>query len=386
MILKKYLFIFTFICSLYIALDLELIAKNLSKPVYLCSPNSQNELYIVEQKGQIIKINLNGKKETFLDIRSKVKNPTFPGDERGLLGMAFHPEYKNNGYFFLNYIDNNENSIISKIKYNHITKEFSESILIKLKQPYSNHNGGQLEFGSDGYLYIAFGDGGAADDPHNNAQTLTNFFGKILRIDINDRFYKIPPDNPFINTENAKKEIWAYGLRNPWRFSFDLSNNLIIIADVGQNSWEEINMQNSSLGGLNYGWNIKEGKHVYTENTQQVTIIDPILEYPSNANYARTLTKINQSIDVIGCSVTGGYVYTKKDIPDIQNCYLFGDYCTGRIWTLKDFNSSNYKIKDITEELTKNLKKQLYISSFGIDSKDNLYIIDHSGSIYKIIN
>ena len=201
-------------------LDLELIADGFSKPIYLCSPiGPKNDLYIVEQRGKIIR--LNEKKETFLDIRKRVKSPTFPGDERGLLGMAFHPDYQDNGYFFLNYIDKTENTIISKFKYDSLNKIFDETILIKLKQPYSNHNGGQLEFGPDGYLYIALGDGGSSGDPENNAQNLNTFLGKILRIDINDSLYTIPFDNPFIDNKKARDEIWAYGLRNPWRFSFD---------------------------------------------------------------------------------------------------------------------------------------------------------------------
>ena len=265
MILKTLILLLTLISHIN-ALDLELITNKLSKPVDFCSPlNSLDEFYIVEQGGKIIKIDKNHELSVFLDIQNKVKNATFPGDERGLLGMAFHPYYMNNGYFFINYIDNDENTVISKIRYDISTNLFQETILIKVKQPYSNHNGGHLEFGYDGYLYIAFGDGGSSGDPENNAQNLSNFFGKILRIDVNHERYKIPKDNPFIDNVIAKSEIWAYGLRNPWKFSFDLSTNSIFIADVGQNSWEEINIQSALVGGMNYGWNIKEGLHIYDE-------------------------------------------------------------------------------------------------------------------------
>ena len=382
--LKKYLF-FIIIYSFCIGLDLELIAEGLSKPIYLCSPNnSNNELFIVEQRGKIIKINAIGEKEIFLDIRKKVATPIFPGDERGLLGMAFHPNYKENGYFFLYYIDNDSNSIISKFQYNMKKTKFNETILIKIEQPYSNHNGGQIAFGLDGYLYIGLGDGGSANDPDNNAQNLNNFLGKILRIDINNETYSIPIDNPFVEDNNALDEIWAYGLRNPWRFSFDRLEENIIIADVGQNSWEEINIQNASLKGLNYGWSFKEGSHLFKELKNEIALVDPVFEYSSNANYGKTLAGFRQSSDVEGCSVTGGYVYS-GDIEDLYGWYIFGDYCTGKIWGLKK-GSNNYEILDLTSTLFKKIKQQLYISSFGEDANNELYIIDHSGFVYKIIN
>lgn len=372
--------------TLSIGLELELIADGLSKPIYLCSPKKlNNELYIAEQRGKIIQIDSDGNKTTFLDIRKKVKTPTFPGDERGLLGMAFHPDYKSNGHLFLNYIDNSENTIISKFKYDSINKIFNETVLIKLKQPYPNHNGGQLEFGPDGYLYIGLGDGGSSGDPDQNAQNLTNLFGKILRIDINDSLYTIPEDNPFVNNDDALNEIWAYGLRNPWRFSFDILNSLIFIADVGQNSWEEINIQDAGVGGLNYGWDIREGSYSYRESPDTMKLINPLFEYSSNANYGKTLAGFNQKSDAIGCSVTGGYFYSKKDIPIITGHYLFSDYCTGKIWGIKK-NNSEYVITDFSSIILEKIKKQLYISSFGIDSQDDIYIVNHTGEIYKIVN
>ena len=383
--MKKVLFILTLTLSL--SLDLKLVTDGLSKPVYLCSPkNLNNKLYIVEQRGKIIQVDIDGNnKKTFLDIRKKVKKPIFPGDERGLLGMAFHPDYKNNGYFFLNYIDNSEHTIISKFKYNIDTENFDETILMKIKQPYPNHNGGQLEFGLDGYLYIGMGDGGSAGDPDENAQSLDNLFGKILRIDVNDSLYKIPLTNPYIDNDKALDEIWAYGLRNPWRFSFDEISNHIIIADVGQNSWEEINIQDAQIGGINYGWNLREGKHSYKKNDSNMILTDPLIEYSSNANYGKTLTGLKQDINAIGCSVTGGYVYTRNDIPEIKNSYLFADYCTGKIWGINKSENPNYIVKDLSNLLFKNIKKQFYISSFGVDSKGFLYIVNHSGEIYKIV-
>tara|TARA_A100001011_G_C14320943_1_gene850586 strand:- start:7200 stop:8381 length:1182 start_codon:yes stop_codon:yes gene_type:complete len=376
-----------------IAIDLQLISNKLQKPVHMCSPEGLDEhIYIVEQRGKIIKIDKNNNVSTFLNFTDRVKSPIFPGDERGLLGMAFHPEYKKNGIFFINYIDNNENTMISKITHNNIDQEFEEMPLITFKQPYSNHNGGHLSFGPDGYLYIGVGDGGSSGDPHKNAQNLYNFFGKILRIDVSNDKYTIPKNNPFINTD-AKEEIWAYGLRNPWKFSFDKKSNMIFIADVGQNSWEEINIQKIDSGGLNYGWNIMEGNHVFLDQEpdkfielNELDLINPSIEYSSNANYGKTLAGFKQSINAIGCSITGGYVYRGHEIDEIKGHYFFADYCTGKIWSIKNFTSENYEIIDWTDDLLEKKKKQIYISSFAEDSKKNLYILDHSGSIFKIIN
>ena len=305
--------------------------------------------------------------------------------------MAFSPDYINKKSFFVNYIDKNENTVISKMTHNIDTNLFDEQVLIKVQQPYSNHNGGHLEFGLDGYLYIAFGDGGSAGDPEKNAQNLSNFFGKILRIDINDNEYIIPKNNPFVNTKNARPEIWAYGLRNPWKFSFDSSTNSIFIADVGQNSWEELNIQSATIGGINYGWNIMEGSHAYNKESiinpdiNKDILVNPFFEYPSDANYGKTLTGFKQSKNITRCSITGGYVYNGDKLDTIKGHYFFSDYCTGKIWSIKNFNSNDFEIIDWTDDLLENNKKQLYVSSFGKDSKNNLYILDHNGALYKIV-
>lgn len=378
-------FILLFLVSISFCLDLRLISDGLIKPVYLCSPqDTRNELYVVEQGGKVIKLDSLGNKSTFIDIQKKIKKPNFPGDERGLLGMAFHPNYKENGFFFLNYIDKLENTIISKLNYNKKKNKFDETILMKIKQPYSNHNGGQLAFGPDGYLYIALGDGGSSGDPDGNAQNLNSFLGKILRVDVNDSLYKIPGDNPFKNNKNAIDEIWAYGLRNPWRFSFNFKDNLISIADVGQNAWEEINIQKAEIGGLNYGWNAFEGSYPYNESIIKDQI-NPSFEYSSNANYARTLAGFKQKSNVTGCSITGGYFYEGKEITEIKDYYLFSDYCTGKFWGLKNENNS-YILKEFSDQILKNIDKQLYVSSFGKDSFGEIYVVNHSGEIYKIIN
>ena len=378
------IFILFFFITISFCLDLELISDGFNKPVYVCSAeDNKNELYVVEQGGKIIKIDSLNNKSTFLDIQNKIKKPNFPGDERGLLGMAFHPKFKQNGFFFLNYIDREENTIISRFKYNKKKNKYDETILIKIKQPYANHNGGQLEFGPDGYLYIALGDGGSSGDPDGNAQNLNSLLGKILRIDVNDSYYKIPANNPFKNNENAHDEIWAYGLRNPWRFSFNFKENLICIADVGQNAWEEINIQKAETGGLNYGWNAFEGSHPYMESSIKEQS-EPTFEYSSNANYARTLAGFKQKNNVTGCSVTGGYFYEGTEITGIKDFYLFSDYCTGKFWGLKKENN-RYILKEFSDQILKNIDKQLYVSSFGKDSSGNIYVVNHSGEIYKII-
>lgn len=279
------------------AVSSRLVAGGFSKPVYVTShPEDAELLFLVEQKG-IIKIIGPGavRSRPFLDITDRVHNPVTPGDERGLLGLVFHPEFSDNGFFFVNYVDESDRSIISRFRASPGSMDAdpeSETVLIKLKQPFSNHNGGHLEFGRDGYLYIALGDGGSAGDPLNHAQNLDNLFGKILRIDVNRGDpYGIPDDNPFVNVDGAKPEIWVYGLRNPWRFSFDRASGDLYIGDVGQDAWEEIDVQSaSSRGGENYGWRIMEGNHCYNppEECDSEGLVEPVWEYSNDADYMRT--------------------------------------------------------------------------------------------------
>ena len=245
-------------------------------------------------------------------------------------------------------------------------------------------------------MYISIGDGGSSGDPEYRAQDLSNWFGTILRIDVNvDNGYKIPKDNPFYNNEPYKGEIWHYGLRNVWRFSFDKKTGDMYLGDVGQNNWEEIDWQPSnSKGGYNYGWNILEGTHCYDkegikcssqnglEHWQNHTIL-PIFEYPNDANYVKTIMGIKQP-KLQGCSVTGGYVYRGKNKPDLYGRYFFGDYCTGKVWSLKN-NNGIVNIIEHTQELLSTMnKKQFYLSSFGEDGNGELYLVDYSGEVYSI--
>jgi glucose/arabinose dehydrogenase len=241
----------------------------------------------------------------------------------------------------------------------------SEVIIMEVEQPYSNHNAGQLAFGPDGYLYVALGDGGSAGDPLGNGQNLTTLLGSILRIDVNGLSgpgdYGIPADNPFVGVEGAREEIWAYGLRNPWRFSFDLQTGLLWAGDVGQSSWEEIDIITK---GANYGWNIMEGSHCYSPATgcNQSELTLPVVEYDHSQ----------------GCSVTGGYVYRGDQIASFQGYYIYGDYCSGNIWALA------YDGSVVTENILL-VDSGLSITSFGEDLAGNLYILDRQGGVYTLV-
>ena len=375
-----------------------LIADGYKKPVFITSyPNNAKLLYIVEQAG-LIKIINDGKKlsRPFFDINKRVVNPNRPGDERGLLGFAFHPNHTNNGKFYINYMDNDGNTIISEFSTNSELRadHKSERIILKLKQPYGNHNGGDIQFGPDGYLYISIGDGGKAGDPLNAGQDLSSLFGKIIRIDIEQKPYGIPKSNPFFGQKDKREEIWAWGLRNVWRFSFDKQTGDKYLADVGQNKWEEVNFEPaSSKGGLNYGWRIMEANHCYDpkENCPTEGLIKPIIEYPNDANHPAFAFRIIEELsfsetDVEGCSVTGGYVYRGQKIKSMQGQYIFGDYCSGNIWTLKVVNGKAINFKNRTEEINIGGGEfTTYISSFGQDSDGEIYIIDYNGGIYKLI-
>ena len=368
------------------------IAEGYAKPVYICQPPGDNDrLFVLEQKG-VIKIIKNGKKvrKPYADLRNRIHNPIKPGDERGLLGMAFHPDFQSNGFVFLNYTDEDDHTIVSRFSVSDNPDKLNtdtEKVLIKLKQPFSNHNGGHMVFGPDGYLYISLGDGGKWGDPYDNAQNLETLFGSILRIDVdNGDTYAIPGNNPFVDVENAKGEIWLYGLRNVWRFSFDRENGDVYLGDVGQDMWEEINFISAKeAGGQNFGWRVMEANHCYNppEDCEQTGIL-PIYEYPNDANYMKVLTGMDEP-NVDGCSVTGGYVYRGENIPGLQGTYFFADYCSGNIWTFKEVDGKAIEFKNRTEEISLGGGEFTnYISSFGEDNNGELYIVDYNGIIFKL--
>ena len=343
------------------------------KPIELTSPaDGTDRIFVASQNGKIYVFPNSATTQNasvFLDLSSKIK----AGGELGLLGLVFHPDYKSNGYFYVNYTrDNPLQTIISRFKVNtgnsNSADPNSEQVLLTYNQPFTNHNGGKVAFGNDGYLYIASGDGGSSGDPQNNAQNRKNLLGKILRIDVNTTSgnlnYAIPTDNPYKgNTEGFREEIYAYGLRNPWRFSFDRTTGALWAGDVGQNKVEEISIIEN---GGNYGWKIMEANTCYgTPNCDQTGLKPPVWSYEINAQNGR--------------SVTGGYVCHDKSMAGLEGKYIYGDYVSGNIWALT-FNG-NQAVKN--ELITKVADG---ISSFGEDSKQGLYVLGHTnGKIYKFV-
>lgn len=358
------------VLDLTISID-SIVAGGFSLPVQVThSGDNSGRLFVVEQGGLIKIIQPDSSVSTYLDIHTRLTS----GGERGLLGLAFHPNYINNGYFYVDYTDLNGDTTVSRFQVSADPNQAlatSELVLFKVAQPYSNHNGGQLLFGPDGYLYISLGDGGSGGDPLNNGQNLSTPLGKILRIDVDQgNPYSIPTDNPFYGDNNADERIWVWGLRNPWRFSFDRLSGDLFIGDVGQNLWEEIDIQDSaSTGGENYGWRCMEGNHVYStsapcdSSSYLSTLIPPITEYSHT----------------IGHSVTGGFVYRGENYPAFSGTYFFADYVDGIIFSLQ--NSGTGWVQ------TQELDTGLLISSFGEDQNGELYIVDYGGgNICRLID
>jgi len=326
-------------------------------------------IFVTEQRGVIHAFAPNQPQQgahVFLDITDRVNRG---GNEEGLLGLAFDPDYRNNGCFYVYYsAANPRRSVVSRFSLDQrnpaIAARQSEVVIMEVGQPFSNHNGGQIMFGPDGYLYIGLGDGGGAGDPQRNGQNLGTLLGSILRIDVSGLSasgdYEIPSDNPFVDTAGARGEIWAFGLRNPWRFSFDTQTGLLWAGDVGQNTWEEIDI---IVKGSNYGWNIMEGFHCYSQpgGCEQSGLALPVVEYDHSE----------------GCSVTGGYVYRGDKMPLVRGYYIYGDYCSGNIWALR------YDGNAVTQNVLL-AKSGLSITSFGEDLEGNLYILSREGGIYTL--
>lgn len=348
------------------SISLTLYADGFLLPTYLTHA-FDDRLFVLEQAGRIWVIS-GGQKaaEPFLDISQRVGSSAL---EQGLLGLAFHPGFSGNGHFYVNYTDRNGDTVVARYSLSDQNPDRgdadSEQVLLVVDQPYGNHNGGQMQFGPDGFLYVGLGDGGSAGDPGNNGQDGTTLLGAILRIDVDDaEGYSIPSDNPYVSVGIGRDEIWAIGLRNPWRFSFDRLTGDLFIADVGQNQWEEINFQPAGLGGLNYGWNIMEGTHCYLDAACDASGFEmPVAEY-SHAEG--------------GCSVTGGYIYRGQDHPLLLGNYFFGDYCSGLIWSL-------FQLPDGTWQKSQVAQLSGTISSFGEDAAGELYVLNHgNGSVFKI--
>ena len=354
--------------SLAIAADpieLERLDGSYSLPLLVThAGDGSGRLFVVEQRGRILIIDRGRLLQTpFLDLTGRVGS----GNEQGLLGLAFHPDFEANGLFFINYTDNRGDTIISRFAVSsdpNRADDSSEVEVLSYGQPFSNHNGGHLAFGPDGYLYISSGDGGSSGDPRNNAQDLDSLLGKILRVDVDGLPFAIPPDNPFVGDSSARDEIWAFGLRNPWRFSFDGSTGDLYIGDVGQNRQEEIDFQpTASPGGENYGWRRKEGVSCFNPSSgcDRPDLVDPILTYSHSQ----------------GCSVTGGYVYRGRSATALKGLYLFGDFCSGTIWAAE-------ARADGLWQSTRLLDSGLSISSFGEDEAGEVYVVDRGGRVFRL--
>jgi glucose/arabinose dehydrogenase len=349
------------------SLSLQLVASGLTNPVFVThAPGDGSRLFMIERGGRI-KILRGGSvlPRAFLDIAGRVQE----GGEQGLLSVAFHPDYAQNGEIFVYYTNLAGDSHLSRIRVSpdpDSANPATEEVLLVVNQPYANHNGGLVTFGPDGMLYIGLGDGGSGGDPLGNGQDSTTLLGSILRIDVDGGApYAIPNDNPFVNDAAARKEIWAYGLRNPWRFSFDRATGDLYIGDVGQNAWEEIDVVPAGTGGVNLGWNVMEGLHCYnaaTCNESGLTL--PVVEYPHAG----------------GCSVTGGYVYRGAAVPSLHGRYFYADYCQG--W-IRSFRYESGRATDVRDH-TADIGTRSLISSFGEDADGEIYVVTLDGGIYLI--
>jgi len=334
-----------------------------SQPLDFQTPTGTSNRIYVAEKGGDIKVFDNdasvNEASTFLDLGNIATS-----SEQGLLGFVFHPKFETNGFFYVHYTPNSGVAFVSRFSVSqndsNVAEANSELVILEIPQPQANHNGGQIAFGPDGFLYIAVGDGGGGGDPDGNSQNRTNLLGNILRIDVDNvetgLNYAIPSDNPFIGESNVRGEIFAYGLRNPWRMSFDTQTGKLWTGDVGQNQTEEIDVVES---GGNYGWNLFEGSDCFSGDCNKTGLIEPIFEYAQD-NGDR--------------SITGGYVYRGNENASLQGKYIYGDFVSGRIWALNEDGNGNELI----------LESGLSIASFGTDVNQELYICAFDGSIYKL--
>jgi glucose/arabinose dehydrogenase len=362
-------------------IELEQVVPGLTQPTTVTNAaDGSGRIFIVQETGEIL-ILINGSllPTPFLDISDLVGQTA----EHGLLGLAFHPDYVSNGFFYVDYTRVDDGAtVVARYQVSagdpNVADPGSAQIVLTQDQPGGDHNGGQLAFGPDGYLYISIGDGGCCGDPFQTGQDLETWLGKILRVDINgddfpgdpDLNYAVPPDNPFVGGPGLD-EIWAYGLRNPWRCSFDRTTGDFFIADVGQDTWEEVNFQPaSSTGGENYGWSVLEGANCYNNNSLCDDFLNggstlPILEYHHAPE----------------CSITGGYRYRGQSYPDLQGIYFYADFCTGRIWGATQQVNGTWESQEL-------LVAGFSISTFGEDETGELYVVEYNGDqsvLYRIV-
>jgi glucose/arabinose dehydrogenase len=345
------------------------VVDGLRSPVDIeFADDGTGRMFIVEQAGRIRIAKDNVLLPTpFLDISERVDSQ---GNEQGLLGLAFHPDVAHVGEFFVCYTDYYRHDIVARFKVSGDADRAdvgSEKVLLTVDEPFSNHNGGVLKFGPDGYLYVGLGDGGSGGDPLGNAQNRDSLLGKVLRIDVDhgDR-YAVPADNPFLHGE-GRPEIWAYGLRNPWRLSVDEATGDLYIADVGESRWEEVDfMQGGSPGGTNFGWNYREGLHRFSGSPPSALVLTPpVAEYSHSEG---------------GCAITGGYVY-RGTMREWTGIYLYGDYCSGKIWGLLHQGGQGSRLEWQSELL---FETHANITTFGQDPGGEAYFAGRAGTIYRL--
>lgn len=353
------------------AIGMELLVDGLDQPVQLVDlDDGTGRMFVVQQDG-LVRILRDGALDEapFLDISGQISTAY----EQGLLSIAPHPDFAGNGIFFVFYTDTDGNERVERWTVDAENPDRADPAsaqpVLFVEDPYPNHNGGLLLFGpDDGYLYIGLGDGGSGGDPLGNGQNLETLLGSILRVDVDDptggQGYGIPDDNPFADQEGAAPEIWSYGLRNPWRFSFDRETGALFIGDVGQGEFEEADLQPAGEGGLNFGWNIKEGPECFeSDPCDDSELVDPFFSYTHDEG---------------GCSITGGYVYRGEAIPELTGVYLTGDYCSGQLWGVGQDADGAWQASDPIET-------GYQISSFAEDAAGELYVLDHAGAIYRIV-
>lgn len=346
---------------------LERIATGLDDPVHLTAIPGDPRLFVVEQPGRIRVIEDGEvRDEPFLDIAGKVRS----GGERGLLSLAFHPSFESNGFFFVNYTERPAGrTVVERYRVasgGSRADPSSGRVVLAIDQPYGNHNGGHVLFDHRGLLWIGMGDGGAANDPQGNGQNLESLLGAMLRVDVDAREpYAIPAGNPFAAGRHGRPEIWASGVRNPWRFWIDAADTLVYIADVGQNEWEEIHVERADRPGLNYGWNVLEGSRCFRgRSCDRAGMQSPLVEYSHGE----------------GCSITGGVVYRGKAVPALRGHYLYADYCQG--W-IRSFRYADGRTADHREW---RIDRPGSISSFGVDGDGEAYVVTLEGDVFKVVS
>ncbi|MHC4829554.1 MAG: PQQ-dependent sugar dehydrogenase [Planctomycetota bacterium] len=353
--------------------ELTLFAKGLDKPLHLiAAPGDPEHVYVVEKAGRIWVYDLAGERQPwpFLDIKTRVRSRA---SEQGLLSLAFHPGYAKNGRFFLNYTDHDNATRVVELRRDAKkplrADPTTERLLVEVSQPFRNHNGGHILFGPDGYLYIGMGDGGAANDPFGHGRKKKTRLGTLLRIDVDSGDpYGIPKDNPFADGKNGLPEVYAYGLRNPWRMAFDFETGAFYAADVGQNKWEEVNAVAKPTPGLDYGWNHTEGRHAFRRDPDWKNVVEPVAEFDHRE----------------GLSITGGHVYRGKALPKLRGHYFYADYVTCLIRSFRFEDGVAKDPIDWTDLINPGKTRVTAISSFGEDGHGELYVISLNGKIFRL--